>query len=242
MQGRALIVAMRGNTDAIPLPMAIPTPRAVDIHALAPWFALQGEESIAEMLRKLVVGPYQSNCYLLGCPDSLEGVVIDPGDDALRIVGQITELGLRIRYILITHGHFDHTGAAAEIRRITQAPLLIHPNDASGLDLPPDGGLTDGQRLQVGRYPITVLHTPGHSPGGVCLHAPGAVFTGDTLFAGSVGRTDFPGGSHEELVRGVVDKIFPLGDGLRVYPGHGPNSTIGHERLTNPFFRHHRAG
>jgi glyoxylase-like metal-dependent hydrolase (beta-lactamase superfamily II) len=109
--------------------------------------------------------------------------------------------------------------------------------DEPGLGFKADEYLTDGRVLQVGTYTIRVIHTPGHSPGGVCFHAPGAVFTGDTLFSGSIGRTDFPGGDHQGLIKGVVEKIFPLGDHLRVYPGHGPASTIGQERLHNPFFQ-----
>ena len=189
------------------------------------------------MLRKLVVGPYQTNCYILACKDTLEGVVIDPGDEVARILKEISRNGIQVRSILITHGHVDHIGGAAELKRITKAPIFIHPSDAPALRFPPDGNLREGQEIQVGTYTLTVLHTPGHSPGGVCFIAPGAVFTGDTLFAGSVGRTDFPGGSHETLVAGVRKKIFPLGDDLRVYPGHGPASTIGQERRMNPFFQ-----
>lgn len=188
------------------------------------------------MLRKLVVGPYQANCYILGCKGTNDAIVIDPGDDVFRIIREISTHNLKIRYILITHGHFDHTGGAAEIKRITGAPVLIHVLDAAGLNFPPDGHLEEGMEVTLGTYKINVIHTPGHSPGGVCLHAPGAVFTGDTLFAGSIGRTDFQGGDHRRLIRGVVDKIFPLGDELRVYPGHGPASSIGTERLRNPFF------
>ena len=191
------------------------------------------------MLRKLVVGPYQSNCYILACKDTMEGVVIDPGDEVMRIVKEISDNGIRVTNILITHGHIDHVGGVGELRRISKAPVLIHPLDAPALPNPPDGSLQEAQNIQVGTYTLSVLHTPGHSPGGVCLLAPGAVFTGDTLFAGSVGRTDFPGGSHERLVEGVRKKIFPLGDELRVYPGHGPASTIGRERKTNPFFQSH---
>jgi hydroxyacylglutathione hydrolase len=194
------------------------------------------------MLRKLVVGPYQANCYILGCKTTREGLVIDPGDDAFGIVNEITKLGLQIRYILITHGHIDHIGGAQDLKRITKAPVWIHPYDAGGLGFRPDGSLFDGQTIPLGTFKISVIHTPGHSQGGVCFQAPGAVFTGDTLFAGSVGRTDFPGGSHEQLIQGVVHKIFPLGDDLRIYPGHGPNSTIGIERKTNPFFRHTGTG
>ena len=194
------------------------------------------------MLKKMSVGPYQANCYILGCKKTGEGVVIDPGDEVFRIVHEISRNKLTIRHILLTHGHFDHTGGAAELRKITKSSLLIHDLDAPALDIRPDGPLYDGQEIRVGTYSMRVMHTPGHSPGGVCLHAPGAVFTGDTLFAGSIGRTDFAGGDHHALLDGVIKKIFPLGDQLRVYPGHGPASTIGRERLTNPFFRHAQAG
>jgi hydroxyacylglutathione hydrolase len=189
------------------------------------------------MLKMIAVGAYQANCYILGCKKTMEGVVIDPGDEAFRIVREITHSGLKIKYILITHGHPDHTGAAKELKGIIKVPVWIHRLDSPGLGFPPDGTLFDGQEIEVGIYKIKVIHTPGHSPGGVCLHAPGVVFTGDTLFAGSVGRTDFPGGDHQKLIKGVKEKIFPLGDGLRVYPGHGPASTIGQERMGNTFFR-----
>lgn len=195
------------------------------------------KEKSSPMLKVMAVGPIQANCYILGCKQTMEGIVIDPGGEALRIARTVTKTGLRIKYILITHGHFDHTGAAEELKGIVKAPVCIHRLDAAGLDFAPDGDLFDGQQIDVGTYKIKVIHTPGHSPGGVCLHAPGAVFTGDTLFYGSIGRTDFPGGDHRRLIEGVREKIFPLGDHLRVYPGHGPASTIGRERLNNPFFR-----
>ncbi|RPI78680.1 MAG: MBL fold metallo-hydrolase [Desulfobacteraceae bacterium] len=189
------------------------------------------------MVRKLVVGPYQTNCYIIGSKETGEGLVIDPGDEVSRIVNEIVRNALNIRMILITHGHFDHTGGVAELKKITKAPVMINNLDASGLEMPPDGFLTDGQELQVGSYRFRVLHTPGHSPGGVCFYTAGAVFTGDTLFAGSIGRTDHSGGDHPGLIAAVRRKIFPLGDDLRIYPGHGPSGTIGRERLTNPFFR-----
>ena len=189
-------------------------------------------------MKQIPVGIYQANCFILGHKEG-QGVVIDPGDEALRIMKEVSKSDLKIQYILITHSHFDHTGAAQEIRRITKAPILIHALDASGLNFKPDGYLDEGQKISLETYSITVIHTPGHSPGGVCFHTNGAVFTGDTLFSGSVGRTDFPGGDHNGLIEGVRRKVFPLGDHLRVYPGHGPATTIGKERSTNPFFRIH---
>jgi hydroxyacylglutathione hydrolase len=192
---------------------------------------------VLTMLKKMAIGPYQANCYILGCNKTMQGVVIDPGDEVSRIVKEISRAGLRIGRILITHGHFDHTGGCRELRDITGAPVWIHALDAPELGFPPDGHLFEGQEIDVGSLNISVIHTPGHSPGGVCFHANGAVFTGDTLFAGSIGRTDFPGGDHKRLIKNVVKKIFPLGDHLRVYPGHGPVTTIGKERMNNPFFR-----
>jgi hydroxyacylglutathione hydrolase len=189
------------------------------------------------MLKMMAVGPYQANCYLLGCKKTMEGVVIDPGADAYRIVREISKAGLRIKYIIITHGHPDHTGDARELKEIIKAPVWIHRLDAYGIGFTPDGTLFDGQEIEAGTYRLRIIHTPGHSPGGVCISGPGVVFTGDTLFAGSIGRTDFPGGDHNRLIKGVKERIFPLGDGLRIYPGHGPSSTIGHEKMHNPFFR-----
>lgn len=189
------------------------------------------------MLRRITVGLYGTNCYVVGCKKTLEGVVIDPGDEVFRIVSEISKSGLTIRSILITHGHHDHTGGASELKKITGAPIHIHKLDAWGLNGRGDGYLVEGQKIPVGTFELGVIHTPGHSPGGVCFCGPGVVFSGDTLFAGSIGRTDFSGGDHEGLIRGVREKIFPLGDELRVYPGHGPETTIGQERLHNPFFR-----
>lgn len=188
------------------------------------------------MLKKMPVGFLQANCYLLGCPKTKEGAVIDPGGEVPRIVKEIVKAQLTLRYILLTHGHFDHTEGADELRNITKAPVFIHYLDAPWAGLKPDGHLADGLELAVGTYALRIIHTPGHSPGGVSIFAPGVVFTGDTLFAGSIGRTDLGGGNERQLIDAVVKKVFPLGDEVRVYPGHGPASTIGKERRTNPFF------
>jgi hydroxyacylglutathione hydrolase len=189
------------------------------------------------MVVRLVVGPLMVNCYIVGCKETKEAVVIDPGGDVPKIVSELVKKDLTVRYILNTHGHWDHTDGNDELKRITGAPLLTHAADAGKSSDGTDGFLEEGQEIRFGTYCLRVLHTPGHSPGGVCFHSPGAVFSGDTLFAGSIGRTDLPGGSYEDLLDGVRKKLFCMEDNTRVYPGHGPLSTIGQEKRTNPFFR-----
>jgi len=184
-----------------------------------------------------MVGPIQANCYIVGCKQTGEAVVIDPGGEVPRIVSEVVKRKLTVRCILNTHGHWDHTGGNDELREITRAPLMIHRGDAPQLSQTPDDWLEEGREIRFGTYRLKVIHTPGHSPGGVCLAGPGVVFTGDTLFAGSIGRTDLPGGDYETLLSGVRGKLFSLGDEVRVYPGHGPSSTIGQERAQNPFFQ-----
>ena len=204
------------------------------------------------ILKTLVVGPIQSNCYIIGCERTREAAVIDPGGDADRILITLAKDRLRCVYIINTHGHFDHSADNKRLKEVTGAQLLIHHADAPmilhqsmdrgmwGIQIenspPPDRYLNEGDIITLGDISLKVLHTPGHSPGGISLVTDKVVFVGDTLFAGSIGRTDFPGGDQEGLLRNVRKKIFTLGDDVAVYPGHGPKTTVGRERKTNPFF------
>lgn len=206
-------------------------------------------------MKVIPVGPLEVNCYILWDDESLEAFVIDPGGDGDLIKSAVIEEGLTIKYVINTHGHFDHVGADGEVKNAFHAPLAIHKNDAQlladahdhgvifGVRMPkqpkPDLLLEDGQVLEAGKVSLRVLHTPGHTKGGICLYCQefGLLFTGDTLFAGSVGRTDFEGGSYDELMSSIKTKILPMGDSVRVFPGHGPESTIGDEKEINPFLK-----
>ncbi|MBN1255183.1 MAG: MBL fold metallo-hydrolase [Deltaproteobacteria bacterium] len=205
------------------------------------------------ILKMLVVGPLQVNCYIVGCERTKQAAVIDPGGDVDQILMALAKDELRLVYIINTHGHFDHTGGNKALKDATGAELLIHRADAPdithqaasaaamglrGLEdsPPPDRLLEDGDIITVGDISLKVLHTPGHSSGGISLATDGVVFVGDALFAGSIGRTDFPGGDYDGLIEGVRKKIFTLGDDVVVYPGHGPQTTVGQEKQYNPFF------
>jgi glyoxylase-like metal-dependent hydrolase (beta-lactamase superfamily II) len=199
----------------------------------------------------VVVGPLMVNCYVLGCEKTLEGVVIDPGDDTDQILAAISRHGLKIIAVINTHGHFDHTGGNRRILDETGAVLLIHELDAPMLlravdtaamfgltaenSPPPSRFLTEEESVDFGEYRLRVLHTPGHTLGGCSLYLEGIVVTGDTLFADSVGRTDFPGGSSVALGKSIREKLLTLADETVVYPGHGPSTTIGRERKYNPY-------
>jgi len=204
------------------------------------------------ILKMLVVGPIQANCYILGCEQTKQAVVIDPGGDVDKILLALAKDHLRCVHIINTHGHFDHTAENKRLKEVTGAQLIIHRDDAPlianqassgemwGIRVdnspPPDRYVKEGDLITFGDISLKVLHTPGHSEGGISLTTDKMVFVGDTLFAGSIGRTDFPGGDYESLLRNVREKIFPLGDDVVIYPGHGPKTTVGRERRSNPFF------
>ncbi len=201
----------------------------------------------------IVVGQLQVNCYILGCEKTGEGMVIDPGADADRIITLFSKLGLRITRVINTHGHFDHVGGNRAVLAATGAEFLIHEADVAFLSKAnvtaaayglqsensplPDRYLLDGMVIPFGEYELKIIHTPGHTPGGCCLYLEGLVITGDTLFADSVGRTDFPGGSMETLMESIHGKLLTLPDDTVVYPGHGPSTNIGRERTSNPYLR-----
>lgn len=207
------------------------------------------------IVKTVVVTDLSTNCYLIGCERTRQGAVIDPGGDADEILAAIRAAGLEIALIIDTHGHADHIGANGVIRAATGARLLVHALDAPMLTDPQlslgwfigqesagpaaDGTLADGDELALGDLRLAVLHVPGHTPGGIALLAAGEgrLFAGDTLFQGSIGRSDFPGGDHQQLIRSIVERLLPLADGVRVYPGHGPATTIGQERRLNPWLR-----
>lgn len=208
----------------------------------------------------LPVGWLACNCSVVGDPDTREAVVIDPGDEVERILEVLAKHDLKVRALVNTHAHIDHVGGLHKLRAATGAPVLMHPDDLDlyrmldvqaemiGIPVPAltkvDGLLSDGDTLSWGKYRAEVLHTPGHTRGSLCLYLPGAeesnardrkLFSGDTLFAGSIGRTDLWGGSLEQILRSLHTRLLALPDDTVVYPGHGPATTIGQERETNPF-------
>jgi glyoxylase-like metal-dependent hydrolase (beta-lactamase superfamily II) len=201
----------------------------------------------------LPVGALQCNCSILGDETSGEAIVVDPGDDIPRIMAILQRHKLTVKQILITHAHIDHIAGAARLKRLTGAPILYNPRDlplvkmmdvqagwlgmATPEVLPPDDSLDQGRIIEIAGLSGEILHTPGHTQGSVCLYLPeqSLLLAGDTLFAGSVGRTDLPGGDGATLIRSIHNQLLPLPDSTVVVPGHGPNTTIGEERESNPF-------
>ena len=199
----------------------------------------------------LVVGPLACNCYIVGDPETAQAIVIDPGDDPEAILNIVASHGLTLGLTVATHAHFDHIMAAEALRAATGAPFYLHTDDVALLDWVPaslqlflgratgtapevDARLADGDEIKVGSSGLEVIHTPGHSPGSICLLGGEMLFAGDTLFAQSVGRTDLPGGDTDQLIGSIKRRLFTLGD-LPVYPGHGPATTLERERFENPF-------
>ncbi|MDZ7295245.1 MAG: MBL fold metallo-hydrolase [candidate division KSB1 bacterium] len=203
------------------------------------------------ILQAYVLSPFATNCYLVGCEETHTGAIIDPGDEPELLVAELQRLGLRLRAILLTHGHIDHVSAVPAIARKTGASVYAHRGEAKVLDtlslqarlfgLPEPEAvvvntwLADGDEVEVGSLLFRVVHTPGHTPGSICFLHDHVLFSGDTLFRESVGRTDLPGGSYRDLSRSIKNKLLVLPDEFRVLPGHGEATTIGDERRLNPY-------
>jgi hydroxyacylglutathione hydrolase len=219
-------------------------------HSLPYNLSMSAEKPIIETFP---VGPLQCNCTILGDPVTREAIVVDPGEDIARIHRRLTELGLKLAQILITHAHIDHIGGALRLKRLTGAPILMNENDLPllkmmemqagwlGVETPetesPDANLKDGQKVGLKNIAAQVLHTPGHTQGSVCLYFKrlDLLIAGDTLFAGSIGRTDLPGGDSKQILSSIHSRLMGLPEDTTVLPGHGPITTIGEEKQRNPF-------
>ena len=211
------------------------------------------ERELMLTVKTLPVGPFQANSFLLKCSDTGVGAIVDPGDEDELILELVERDSVEIKYILLTHAHVDHVGALKPVKDATGARILMNEGDkfllesvgaqALSFGLKVEGGseidvlVKDGDVFEFGKLEIKIIHTPGHSPGGVCYLIGKSVFVGDTLFAGSIGRTDLPGGSYDTLISSITEKLLPLGDDIEVFTGHGPATTLGEEKLTNPFLR-----
>lgn len=207
------------------------------------------------ILEKLVVGPVQTNCYIIGCDKTHKGVVIDPGADGEKILETVKKLRLKINYIINTHAHIDHIEANKYLKNKTGAEICMHHADKkmlldSTLNLSymlyptkessfptPDILLDENDKIEAGKIKLSVIHTPGHTPGGICLLTDKYIFTGDTLFAGSIGATELPLANHDTLINSIKTKLLNLPDDLKIYPGHGSPSKLGTEKKENPFLQ-----
>jgi glyoxylase-like metal-dependent hydrolase (beta-lactamase superfamily II) len=202
--------------------------------------------------KRLPLGIYQANCYILHDEKTKEAAVIDPGGDFPELKSYIESNGLSVKYIIVTHGHGDHIGALRELKDYSKAIICVHKEDhemlgsksknysevvaGTGVEMSADRLLEDGDVLELGETKLKIIHTPGHSRGGICVYCEGNLFSGDTLFAGSIGRTDLTGGSFDEIIASIKSKILILPENTAVYPGHGSSTTISIEKKMNPFF------
>lgn len=201
--------------------------------------------------KRLPLGIYQANCYILHDDKTKEAAVIDPGGDFPELKSYIESNGLSVKYIIVTHGHGDHIGALRELKDYSKAIICVHKEDhemlgsksknysevvaCTGVEMSADRLLEDGDVLELGETKLKIIHTPGHSRGGICVYCEGNLFSGDTLFAGSIGRTDLTGGSFDEIIASIKSKILILPENTAVYPGHGSSTTISIEKKMNPF-------
>ena len=204
-------------------------------------------------LKKVMTGSMLANCYIIADEETKETVIIDPSAEAEEILKVVKDSNLKVKYIINTHGHMDHIGANAEIKEATGAKILIHEDDGNLLSSPvknlaifwgrmtksppADRFFKNGEIISLGKLRLKVIHTPGHTKGSICLLVDKKLFTGDTLMRNSIGRTDLPGGSEKILVQCIKEKLLPLEDGVKIYPGHEEETTIGQERRNNPFLQ-----
>jgi hydroxyacylglutathione hydrolase len=207
------------------------------------------------ILETFPVGPLQCNCTIVGDEATREAMVIDPGDNIPDILLRLAKHGLNLKQIVVTHAHIDHVGGALQLKKVTETPILLNENDLPLLKMmdtqagwlgiappqvaPPDVSAEDGMVVGIANHAAQVLHTPGHTPGSICLHfvPENLLIAGDTLFAGSIGRTDLPGGDSRKILHSIHDRLLTLVDETRVIPGHGQATTIGQERELNPFLQ-----
>lgn len=202
---------------------------------------------------RIPAGIYAANCYIIFDESTRDGIVVDPGGDVDELVASITKNDVKVKHIILTHGHGDHIGGVVGLKKALGASVMIHELDKDmlidgtknlstvmemgSIEIEPDRLLKDGDVLKVGDLNIEIIHTPGHTLGGICIKIGDNLITGDTLFTGSIGRTDLLGGDYDTIIKSIKDKLMIYPDDTKVYPGHGLSSTIGRERVSNPFVR-----